>query len=306
MLATALLAITALAAPPPPATDDPALPEGSTKKDPVTTGSTELGGSGQITGATAPPPKESMDATELNIAAGGIFNTGNSRSIAITGMGKFLLRRSIHQFTAAAAGNYGQAALASRDDPATADIDESDVRRTVSNAQGQLRYEVFFHERFSAFLMTTARYDEFQGLDLRLNVDPGIAMYAIQQEKHKLWFEVGYDYQVDVRRVEALREAEALTMQDLERVRQNHAARLFGGYTNNLSKYVTFDTGLEYLQSFLIGRWFRFNWVNALSVQINNRFSLATTFTLRYDNLPLPGIQKLDTVTAVLLGVRLI
>jgi putative salt-induced outer membrane protein len=305
MLGSCLFALVALAPPPPPS-DDPVLPEGSTKKDPVTTGSTELGGSGQITGATAPPPKESMDATELNLAAGGIFNTGNSRSIAVTGMGKFLLRRSIHQFTAGVAGNYGQAALASRDDPATADIDESDIRRTVSNVQGQVRYEVFFHERFSAFLMTTARYDEFQGLDLRLNVDPGIAMYAIQQEKHKLWFEVGYDYQLDVRRVEALREAEIIAMEDLERIRQNHAARLFGGYTNNLSKYVTFDTGLEYLQSFLIGRWFRFNWVNALSVQINNRFSLATTFTLRYDNLPLPGIQKLDTVTAVLLGVRLI
>ena len=303
MLAFFLLAFSAFA--PPPASDDAALPEGSVKKDPVTTGSTELGGSGQFSSATV-TPKESMDATELNLSAGGIFNTGNSRSIAVTGMGKFLLRRSIHQFTAGVAGNYGQAALASRDDPATADTDESDVRRTVSNVQGQVRYDVFFHERFSAFLMTTARYDEFQGLDLRLNVDPGIAMYAIAKENHKLWFEVGYDYQLDVRREEALRQAELIEMEDLERVRHNHAARLFGGYTNNLSKYVTFDTGLEYLQSFIIGRWFRFNWVNALSVQINNRFSLATTFTLRYDNLPLAGIEKLDTITAVLLGVRLI
>lgn len=302
---SALLLFIGFAPPAPPPTDTAVLPEGSTKKDPVTTGSTELGGSGQITSATV-TPKESMDATELNLSAGGIFNTGNSRSIAVTGMGKFLLRRSIHQFTAGIAGNYGQAALASRDDPTTADIDESDVRRTVSNVQGQVRYEMFFHERFSAFLMTTARYDEFQGLDLRLNVDPGIAMYAIAKEKHKLWFEVGYDYQVDVRRVEALRAAEALTMTDIDRVRQNHAARLFGGYTNNLSKYVTFDTGLEFLQSFLIARWFRFNWVNALTVQVTNRFSLATTFTLRYDNLPLPGIQKLDTVTSILLGLRVL
>jgi putative salt-induced outer membrane protein YdiY len=292
-------------APPPAPTDDPSVPEGTAKKDPATTGSTELGGSGQFATAGA-KPEESMDATELNLSLGGIFMTGNTRSVAVTGLGKFLIRRDIHQFTAGVAGNFGQSAIALRDDPATMDLDESDIRRNAANVQGQVRYEVFFHKHFSAFLMTTARYDEFQGLDLRLNVDPGIAMYAIVEEKHKLWFEVGYDFQVDVRDDEALRRAEVIEMEDLDRIRLNHAARLFAGYTNNLSKYVTFDTGLEYLQSFLIGRWFRFNWVNALSVQINNRFSLATTFTLRYDNLPLPGIQKLDTVTAVLLGLRLI
>jgi putative salt-induced outer membrane protein len=303
MLPLTLVLVSVFAAPAPPA--EPALPQGSVKKDPASTGSTDLGGSGQFTAATA-TPKDQMDATELNLSAGGIFNTGNSRSLAVTGLGKFLLRRSIHQFTAGVAGNYGQAAFASRDDEATPAVDEGAVTRTVSNVQGQVRYDVFFHERFSAFLMTTARYDEFQGLDLRLNVDPGVAMYAIAQEKHKLWFEVGYDYQVDVRRVEALRAAEAMTMDDLDRVVQNHAARLFGGYTNNLSPYVTFDTGLEYLQSFLIGRWFRVNWITALSVQVTNRFSLATTFTLRYDNLPLPGIRKLDTITSLLLGVRVI
>src|SRR5262245_55215459 len=245
MLGLALLATTLALA---PAAGEKVLPEGSAKKDPVSTGSTDLGGSGQITSA-AKKPEETKDATELNLSAGGIFNTGNSRSIAVTGLGKFLLRRGIHQFTAGAAGNYGQAKLAPHDDPATLTIDEGAVQRTVANVQGQIRYDVFFHERFSAFLMTTARYDEFQGLDLRLNVDPGIAMYALAKVNHKLWFEVGYDYQVDVRRAEALRAAEAMTMEEQERIRQNHAARLFAGYTNNLSKYVTFDTGFEYLQS---------------------------------------------------------
>jgi len=304
MLALALV-VASVWAPPPVPTDDPVVPEGTVKKDPVTTGSTELGGSGQFATAGA-KPEESMDATELNLSLGGIFMTGNTRSVAVTGMGKFLLRRSIHQFTAGVAGNFGQSALAARDDAGTMDVDESEIRRSAANVQGQARYEVFFHKHFSAFLMATARYDEFQGLDLRLNIDPGIAMYAIVEEKHKLWFEVGYDFQVDVRNPEALRRAEVIEMEDLERVRLNHAARLFAGYTNNLSKYVTFDTGLEYLQSFLIGRWFRFNWVNALGVNITNRFSLAATFTLRYDNLPLAGVEKLDTVTAVLLGLRII
>lgn len=285
--------------------EEPAVPAGTVTKDPASSGSTDLGGSGQF-GAPAAKPAESTDATELNLNFGGIFNTGNSRSLALTGLGKFLLRRKIHQFTAAAAGNYGRAALAVRDDPATEGINEGDIKQTVGNVQGQVRYDVFFHPRFSAFLMSTARYDKFQGLDLRLNVDPGIAMYALAEEKHKLWFEVGYDFQFDLRSEDGRDTSEALTGTRPPKTLINHAARLFAGYTNNLSKYVTFDTGFEYLQSFLVAKRFRMNWVNALTVALSDRFTLATTFTLRYENQPLPGVRNLDTITSLLLGVRLI
>lgn len=285
--------------------EDPAVPAGTTAKDPASTGATDLGGSGQFA-AVGTKAAEATDATELNLSFGGIFNTGNSRSLALTGLGKFLLRRSIHQFTAAAAGNFGRAAAALRDDATTMGVDESQIKQNVGNVQGQVRYDVFFHPRFAAFLMSTARYDKFQGLDLRLNIDPGIAMYAIQQEKHKLWFEVGYDFQFDLRNNEFLDAAEASTMSRPPRQLVNHAARLFAGYTNNLSKYVTFDTGLEYLQSFIVAGRFRLNWVNALTVALGDRFTLASTFTLRYENRPLPLVAPLDTVTSVLLGVRLI
>ncbi|MBC8071622.1 MAG: DUF481 domain-containing protein [Deltaproteobacteria bacterium] len=296
--AAALLA--SLAAPPAEAT----VPAGTVKKDPASTGSTELGGSGQFA-AAGTKVEENKDATELNFSFGGIFNTGNARSIAVTGLGKFLLRRGIHQFTSSAAGNYGRAALGVRDNPETTDVNEGRVAITVGNVQGQLRYDAFFHKNFSGFLMGTARHDRFQGLDLRLNVDPGIAMYAIEQEKHKLWFEAGYDFQYDVRRDEALEVASDLGERP-SKIAVNHAARLFAGYTNNLSEYVTFDTGFEYLQSFLKAKRFRFNWISALNVQLANRFSLATTFTLRYENEPIQGVVKLDTITSLLLSIRVI
>lgn len=283
--------------------EEPAVPAGTVKKDPASTGSTDLGGSGQFAAAAA---KEETDVTSLNLSFGGIFNTGNARSLAVTGLGKFLIRRKIHQFTAAAAGNYGRAALAVRDDATTPDVDEGRISDTTANMQGQLRYDVFFHPRFSAFLMSTARYDKFQGLDLRLNIDPGIAMYALMEATHKMWFEVGYDFQYDLRSEDGLDAAEATGAPRPDKTQVNHAARLFAGYTNNLSKYVTFDTGFEYLQSFLVGKRFRLNWVNALNVQLSDRFTMGTTFTLRYENQPLPGVVKLDTITSLLIGVRLI
>jgi Protein of unknown function, DUF481 len=86
----------------------------------------------------------------------------------------------------------------------------------------------------------------------------------------------------------------------------NHAARLFGGYSNSLSEYVTFDTGLEYLQSVIVARRFRVSWLSSLITQIANRVSVGLTFALRYENQPLPDVQPLDTVTSILLGIRFI
>src|SRR5690606_38390958 len=80
----------------------------------------------------------------------------------------------------------------------------ADLEPNVANVQGRVRYDAFFHRHISAFLMTTARYDRFQGLDLRLNVDPGFAFYILPKPKHRLWAEVGYDFQYDLRRSDSI------------------------------------------------------------------------------------------------------
>ncbi len=271
------------------------VPAGAGPQDPAATGSTELGNQGTFSAAEAPDPEAETDATELELSAGGLYSTGNARVLAITGLGRFRLRRERHQFRAELAGNYGRTALTPDADPEV----------NVLNVQGMARYDFFFKPRWSAFLMATGRHDRFQGLDLRLNVDPGIAFYAIQKSNHRLWFEVGYDFQYDLRRDEAIQEA-ALNGESVDKTATNHAARVFAGYSNNLSEFVTFDTGVEYLQSVLDGQRFRVNWLNSLTMQMADRVSLGLTFQLRYENQPLPEVRPLDTITAVLLGVRFI
>ena len=49
---------------------------------------------------------------------------------------------------------------------------------------------------------------------------------------------------------------------------------------------------------------FRLIYLAGLNTQIVENFSLAVTFALRYENKPLPTVQKLDTVTAVSLAYR--
>ncbi|MCA9636089.1 MAG: DUF481 domain-containing protein [Myxococcales bacterium] len=282
-----------------------AVPTGTTGvQAPATSGKTEIEGQGKFGAAAAEPEEEeSTDATELQIAAGGRLPTGNARAAAVTAAGNFRLRRDIHQFMAIFAGNYGAGAPAG-----------SGYEVNVANLQGRMRYDVFFAKRWSAFLMLTGRNDRFQGLDFRVNIDPGVAFHILNKKNHRLWVEAGYDFQYDLRRWDAIIEKDEMGAPVLDmdgkyiltspKTQTVHAARLFAGYSNHISEKVTFDTGVEYLQSLLDGKTFRINWDNALTTQLVNRFSLAATFTLRYENHPLPNVRKLDTITAMNLVYR--
>ena len=295
---TFLVAAPALAGGP-----EEAPPAGTAGQAAASGGSTELEGQGSFATAADPTAadaeeEENPDVTEFNVSAGGIVSTGNAESAAATGAANLRIRRGRHQGSVNGAGNYG--ASAANDD---------EWEQTVGNVQGRARYDVFFAKRWSAFLMTTARHDPFQGLDLRLNVDPGVAFYALPKEANRLWFELGYDFQYDLRSEDAIVANDANgepilntngnTIRTQDKVFLNHAVRVFAGYSNRMNEKVTFDTGVEYLQSVIDPEILRLVWDVGLTAQIAERFSLATTFTLRYENKPLPDIKKLDTITAV-------
>ena len=276
---------------------------GRASVDAATTGTTELEGQGTFGSAAGEDDTLEDDATEWDLSFGSLISTGNARQISVTGATDFRLRRGDHQFSAAAAGNYGQAALVNRD-----------LEPTVGNIQGRVRYDYFLHERVSTFLMLTARHDPFQGLDLRMNIDPGFAFYVIPGKKERLWAEVGYDFQYDLRDPNAtlardddgvlIYDAQGNTIQAADRQRLNHAVRLFAGYVNQINDAVGFRTGAEYLQSVQVGRRWRINWENAFTTQLKERLSLALTFTVRVDNDPLPRVRKVDTITAFNLVYR--
>lgn len=267
-------------------------PAGLAGLDPATSGSTEVAQEGfqQV----ADDAEENKDTINLSLSAGGLLATGNSRALSLTGAGNFKLRRDIHQFTSAAAANFGRAA-ATRDDP---------METTVENYQGRVRYDLFFAEQLAAFLQVSARRDRFQGLDLRLNIDPGLAYYFIDQKEQAFWAELGYDLQYDVRREEAREDPDTGDIADKTETRHN--GRAFVGYDNQLNKAVTFNTGVEYLQGLspledeTTGRtnW-RLNFDAGLTSKIGEGFSIATTVSVKYDNNPLPGLERTDTITAL-------
>ncbi len=260
-------------------------PTGLMKHDAATSGSSDVASEGF---AGTVDKKDENDVTQAKIQAGGLSASGNSRSLALTALGTVRARRGANELSAAAAANYGRSA-AKPSDP---------VQTTIENYQGKLRYDRFVSEPLALFVSLSGRRDRFQGLDLRLNLDPGLAYYFIQNPKHQLWGEAGYDLQYDIRRQEAI--DDALTQGTiLAKAKSRHSGRLFAGYQNSLNDSVTFNTGLEYLQGLTESRFWRVNWDLGLTAAIAARFSLATTFSLRYDNAPLPGVKSTDTLTAV-------
>jgi putative salt-induced outer membrane protein len=252
---------------------------------------TATSGSTEVTTGTFDTAKQAdpvTDATEAKLQLGALISTGNSRSLATTGSGSMRLRRDKNEFSAVVAANYARAA-------ASPDVD---TETTMENYQGKVRYDRFVSEQTSLFLSFSGRRDRFQGLDGRLNLDPGLAYYFVSEEKQRLWGELGYDLQYDVRNEDAI-VAAAAEGTDLGKTKTRHSARAFLGYHTNVNERVSFDTGAELLVGIPSTENWRLNWDNSLTVSLDSRFSLGTSFNLRYDNNPLTGVESLDTVTAL-------
>ncbi len=236
--------------------------------------------------------KPSTDVTNVTLSAGGLLASGNSRTLALSANGAFDMRRGDNAFAASLITNYGESAAKSGDP----------MKASSENFQGRLRYDRYLNDSMSLFLIGTGRYDRFQGLAFRLNLDPGFKYIVLKDDVSALWAEAGYDFQYDIR-TDSGRAPKDPTSGPLDRTVTDHSARVFVGYRRAFSSDVTFSTGLEFLQSFAnrdIGdKDTRLNFDAILAAKLFEGFSLGVGFSARYDRLPLPEKKELDTITTL-------
>lgn len=267
------------------AQDAPAMPAETLKASSASTGKTDVAKSGFAT-AALPGADDPKEATEMSIGAGGLFSSGNARSLALTTLGKFRMRRDEHQLSVQLAANFAQAGKKGEA-----------VATSVENYQGLLRYDYFFTDNIAIFLQSSARRDRFQGLDLRFNLDPGVAYYVINTKKQTLRGEAGYDLQYDVRRDASLVQTPPLP--NLDKTQTLHNLRLFAGYENKLYKEVGLVTGLEYLQNVSDFGTYRLIFDIGIKTNIGENLAVATTYTMRYENKPLPTVESTDSIASI-------
>jgi len=265
-----------------------AIPSGTLASKPATSGSNDVVKSG-FAASSARAAGDAGDvthATDVSLAAGGLFSAGNAQAMALTSVGKLRLRRSAHQYAAQAAGNFAR----------TGKAGES-METSVENLQGLVRYDYFLSKSFSGFLQTSGRRDRFQGLDLRWNVDPGVSQYLVHSTTQALNLELGYDFQHDIRRDAARVQKDS--SERLAKTQSLHNARLFLGYDGKLTPDVGLASGFELLQNVQELSTYRFVFDVGLKSSIGRGFAVATTFTLRYENKPLPGVEPTDSIASV-------
>jgi putative salt-induced outer membrane protein len=269
---------------------DAPMAKGLSGSKTATTGSTDVATSGYEAPVKVDEEKAN-DTTAAKIAGGALLASGNARSMATTASGNFRLRRGANQLSLAAAANYATARPAG----------ESAMRKTVENYQAKTRYDRFIAKHVALFGAASLRKDRFQGLDWRLNLDPGFAFYFLDHKTTQFWSELGYDFQYDVRARDALDAAnKGVPAEDsLERTQSRHSGRLFVGYNDAFNENVGLSSGVEYLQALAATENWRLVADASINTTLAGKLSISTTFTLRYDHNPLPGIETVDTIESV-------
>lgn len=271
-----------------------AIPKGTAPTAaPVTKGATEIAGTGTFAAQVKEEERKvANDTTEASLNAGGLFTSGNARTVALTAGGKLRLRRSANQFSTSFFGNYARAGK--KGEP---------VVDTVANLQGLVRYDYFFADNLAVFLQATGRHDKFQGLDFRFTIDPGIAAYLIETKKQRAWVEAGLQFQYDARNTETLLAAAPVGSLPGSVLDKNVAyanARFYVGYENQLYDNVGFTSGVEYIQNLheSVSRY-RLNLDVGFKAKVSDKLAIATTYTMRFENQPLPSVEKADSIASV-------
>jgi hypothetical protein len=210
---------------------------------------------------------------------------------------------------------------------------------TVGNFQGKLRYDRYIAAPAALFLIATGRNDRFQGLEFRLNVDPGFKYVFAKDEARAVWIEAGYDFQFDDRRADSLAVSAGTgpagamrpvpstgctptdsmyaldgniapcAQETLSKTQTYHSARLFAGFRNAFNKDVTLSAGVEYLQSLgsvdagPSGNVYdsRLNIDALFAAKVSGGLSVGFGIHAAYDQYPLPGKQQLETASTVTL-----
>lgn len=238
--------------------------------------------------ADRPAADAPADDTLWTLSLGGTVNTGNTRSVALAAGTNLAIRRGPHLISMGAQWTYGRASVR------TAGA-FGPWQQNADNLNGRLRYDYFITDNDAVYAVAAARRDHFAGLDSRIQLQAGYARNIFAEDKHRFWGEVGYDVTLDNFFPNPL--VDPMSMQVLDNTGVFHSARIFVGYDNHISERWTLLTGLEGLIDVQTIENVRLNWLSELGLSIVDGLAAKLQYTLRYDNLPVVGTGKLDTIT---------
>lgn len=151
-------------------------------------------------GAAAPVAATPKPETHLQASAGGNFTAGNSEAVAVNAGLNFT-----HKWTQNQLGLVGGAAIGFGATDANADgflaadercigVPGNPCASTAERYGIDGRYDRFFTEKSSLYLLAGALHDKFAGFQLRAHVQAGYAAHVIDTKETHLKLEAGVDF----------------------------------------------------------------------------------------------------------------
>ncbi len=289
------------------------------------------------TGLEAPEIEaKKKDSTNAAVSAGGQYAAGNSKTVAVTGLGSFDMRRGANAYGASMLGNFAEAFVTPAGGMMGTPAPAGSWQKSVENLQGKLRYDRYFSDDFGAFLQLTGTHDAFQAITFRLNVDPGVKLFFVNEEATKFWGELGYDFEYDLNYTDkygveidpAMDGVLLLDPNGLPYVVNTdmtmHSIRAFVGFQYAFNKEVVLTLGLEGLQGIggsgdgypavppgyteaqvdrvkLNLTRTRVNFDAVLTANLGAGFAIGAGFSAKWNSAPLPGKENLDTMSTLTL-----
>ena len=155
----------------------------------------------------------------------------------------------------------------------------------------ELRLDYLFTERFYSYGNGGWYKDRFAGIDARWYGGAGVGYKLLTGPTHSLLGEVGLNY----------------TTEDYTDGSSSEfvAARLFGKYVYNFTEKNSFSQSLEFIED--TSRFSNYLLISetALTAALSTNLALKATYTVRYDNEPVPDtFDETDTILGIALVVN--
>lgn len=164
---------------------------------------------------------------------------------------------------------------------------EVDSTNQTERYFADLRMDASITEHWYLYLLGSWDRDEFSGFDHRLGLGPGMGCKFLNGPRHFLSGELGLNY-----RYENYVDSEADPEQFME-------GRLFGKYKWAFTEKTHFTQKLEYLQSYKQEKTQKLKSDTALITAINKMMALKISYSVRYNNNPIPStLENTDSIFA--------
>jgi putative salt-induced outer membrane protein YdiY len=211
-----------------------------------------------------------------DIKAGMMLSTGNTESFSFSGANNLLYRVKRFEHKLDLGGYFYRVSQST-----------SGVTGTFSQyVYGTYRLDYYILPKTTLYIGGGAYTDEITGINWASLAFSGVAHYFIYKEKTKFRVSTGYLHSYEDRENPTTDE-------------QVHSASLGMSFEHKFNDRVTYTELFELEENVRHGNDFRMHGLSQLKVSMTKRLALALGFDWRFDNRPVTGFDKWDTITDV-------